>query len=128
MPTPSRGILVSCFLLLACGDSGPSSPSFTGEWEGQYAGSNVDLVITEANSQVVAGTIAFSDNLQTGGCGSSTAARPLQQGQYYPDSLVFGIPVAAGTTPTTIRGRMRYAGFQLALKIASDPEVLLTPC
>lgn len=124
----SVALLASCLLLLACEGSEPSSSPYTGEWAGQYAGSNIDLVITEATSGTVAGSIEFSDDLNTGGCGSSTAPRPLQQGQYFRDSLVFGIPVAAGTTPTTIRGRVHYLDFRLKLKIDVDSEVTLTRC
>lgn len=128
MPKASQSILASCLFFLACDASAPSRLLFTGEWVGQYAGSNVDLVITQAASQTVVGTIAFSDNLSSGGCGSTEAARPLQQGQYYPDSVVFGIPVAAGTTPSTIRGRVRYAGLGLELKIEADPEISMARC
>jgi hypothetical protein len=91
-------------------------------------GVNVDLLITSAVPQAVAGRIAFSNNLTTGGCGSTTPADSIRQAYFYTDSLVFGIPTAAGTQPSTIRGRVRFAGDTLRLKIYTDPDISLTKC
>ncbi len=125
-------LLAMCLLLLACDDSTSSSssgtPDFAGEWVGQYVGSNVDLLITLATPQAVAGRIAFSGNLTTGGCGSTTPADSIRQGSYYADSLVFGIPTAAGTQPSTIRGRVRFSAHILQLKIYTDPDISMTRC
>ena len=132
MPIARNRILAACLLLLACDDSTssslPGSPNFAGEWVGQYAGTNVDLLITDATPQTVAGRIAFGDSPTTGGCGSTTAADSIRQGFYYADSLVFGIPTAAGVQPPTIRGRVRFSAHILQLKIYTDPDIPMTRC
>ncbi len=129
MGTRLPALLATCVLVIACQESAAPAPrSFVGEWLGQGFGGNIDLFISAATLQSVSGRIAFSANLSSGGCGSTTPADSIRQGQFYRDSLVFRIPTAAGVTPSTLRARVRRSADGLLLAIEAEDEIPMVTC